>query len=72
MDTVLLQQFEEYLKIRGVASQRGSNQKSDATGKRKKRSVPSIADTLSNEEVLFYHFVDFNKVLHKSLSFITE
>ena len=38
MDNVLLQQFEEYLKIRGVVAQRGWNQTSSAEEKRKKRS----------------------------------
>ena len=60
MDTVLLQQFEEYLKIRGVSAQEPSNQNSNAAGTRKKRSVQSIADTLSSEEVLF---VNLNKNL---------
>ena len=63
MDTVLLQQFEEYLRIRGVTAQGGSNQNSDAAGKRKKRSVTSIADTLSSEEVIFCRF---------QLSFVNE
>ena len=53
MDNVLLQQFEEYLKIRGVVAQRGGNQTSAAAGKRKRRSIPNIADTLSSEEVLY-------------------
>ena len=52
MDNVLLQQFEEYLSIRGVAAQAGIDQNGDAAGKRKKRSVTPIADTLSSEEVL--------------------
>ena len=56
MNTVLLQQFEEYLRIRGITAQEGSNQDSPATGNRKKRSVTPIADTLSNEEVLFSLF----------------
>ena len=60
MDTVLLQQFEEYLKIRGVSAEERSNQNSNAAGTRKKRSVQSIADTLSSEEVLF---VNLNKIL---------
>ena len=53
MDNVLLRQFEEYLKIRGVVAQRGGNQTITGTGKRKKRSIPTIADTLSSEEVLY-------------------
>ena len=53
MDNVLLQQFEEYLKIRGVLAQRGGNQTSAAAGKRKRRSIPAIADTLSSEEVIY-------------------
>ena len=56
MDNVLLQQFEDYLRIRGVAARASSNQNNDAAGKRKKRSVTSIADTLSSEEVLFCRF----------------
>ena len=56
MDNVLLQQFEEYLRVRGVTAQVGSDQNSDAAGKRRKRSVTSIADTLSSEEVLFCRF----------------
>ena len=56
MNTVLLQQFEEYLRIRGITAQEGSNQDSPATGNRKKRSVTPIADTLSSEEVLFSQF----------------
>ena len=65
MDTVLLQQFEEYLKIRGVSAEERSNQNSNAAGTRKKRSVQSIADTLSSEEVLF---VNLNKILLMNLS----
>ena len=53
MDTVLLQQFEEYLSMRGIIAQGGSNQTNASDGKRKKRSVSPIADTLSSEEVLF-------------------
>ena len=53
MDNVLLRQFEEYLEIRGVVAQRGWNQTSTAAGKRKKRSIPTIADTLSSGEVLY-------------------
>ena len=52
MDTVLLQQFEEYLRVRGITTQGGGKQNSTASGKRKKRSVTPIADTLSSEEVL--------------------
>ena len=56
MDTVLLQQFEEYLKMRGIITQGGSNQTNASDGKRKKRSVQSIADSLTSEEVLFCRF----------------
>ena len=51
METVLLQQFEEYLRTRGIRAEIGDNEGNVATSKRKKRSVSSIADTLSNEEV---------------------
>ena len=51
METVLLQQFEEYLRTRGIRSEVDDNKGNVATSKRKKRSVSAIADTLSNEEV---------------------
>ena len=51
METVLLQQFEEYLRTRGIRAEVGDNKGNGTTGKRKKRSMPSIADKLSNEEV---------------------
>ena len=51
METVLLQQFEEYLKARGISAGVDDNEGNVATSKRKKRSVSAIADTLSNEEV---------------------
>ena len=73
MDNVLLQQFEDYLRIRGVAARASSNQNSDAAGKRKKRSVTSIADTLSSEEVLicWLQYIFVNQMDIK-LSFIAE
>ena len=52
MDTVLLQQFEEYLTVRGITTQGGDKKSNAASGKRNKRSVTPIADTLSSEEVL--------------------
>ena len=52
MDTVLLQQFEEYLRMRGIVTKGGGNQTDASAGKRKKRSVKSIADSLTSEEVL--------------------
>ena len=52
MDTVLLQQFEEYLTVGGIATHGGDKKNSAASGKRKKRSATPIADTLSSEEVL--------------------
>ena len=56
METVLLQQFEEYLRTRGIRAEIGDNVGNSTTGKRKKRSMPSIADKLSNEEVdIFFH-----------------
>ena len=57
METVLLQQFEEYLRTRGIRAERGDNEGNVATSKRKKRSVSSIADTLSNEEVEISFFI---------------
>ena len=54
METVLLQQFEEYLRTRGIRAEVGDNKGNGTTGKRKKRSMPSIADKLSNEEVKTY------------------
>ena len=53
IDNVLLQQFEEYQRIRGLVAQRRRNQNSTVAGKRKRRSVPSFADNLSNVEVLY-------------------
>ena len=58
METVLLQQFEEYLRTRGIRAERGDNEGNVATSKRKKRSVSSIADTLSNEEVEMSFFIE--------------
>ena len=55
MDTVLLQQFEKYLRMRGIATRGGSKQESDSAGKRKKRNV-DIADSLSTKEVLICQF----------------
>ena len=57
METVLLQQFEEYLRTRGIRAEIGDNEGNVATSKRKKRSVSSIADTLSNEEVEISFFI---------------
>ena len=57
METVLLQQFEEYLRTRGIRAEIGDNKGNVATSKRKKRSVSSIADTLSNEEVEISFFI---------------
>ena len=56
MDTVLLQQFEEYLRMRGIVTKVGGNQTNASDGKRKKRSVQYIADSLTSEEVLFCRF----------------
>ena len=53
MDNVLLKQFDEYLKVSGVVAQKGRNQTSTAAGKRKKKIISTIADTLSNGEVLY-------------------
>ena len=57
METVLLQQFEEYLRTRGIRAEIGDNEGNVATSKRKKRSVSSIADTLSNEEVEIFFLI---------------
>ena len=57
METVLLQQFEEYLRTRGIRAEVGDNEGNGTTGKRKKRSMPSIADKLSGEEVETSFFV---------------
>ena len=56
METVLLQQFEEYLRTRGIRAEVGDDEGNGTTGKRKRRSIPSIADELSSEEVEKYFF----------------
>ena len=55
MDNVLLKQFDEYLKVSGVVAQKGRNQTSTAAGKRKKKIISTIADTLSSGEVLYWY-----------------
>ena len=57
MDTVMLNQFESYLKSRGIYYGKSvSSQNGNSNGKRRKRSEePSIiTNTLSNEEVNNY------------------
>ena len=52
MDTVILKQFEEYLRSKGINAQRDLNSNGNHTLRRRKRGTETrISDTLSKKQV---------------------